>query len=374
MDSPTMYDVLAENISQNGPMRFDRYWDTVLYTPGLGYYAGGTEKFGSRGDFVTAPGLGSLFGKCLARQLATLLRACPKPGIVLELGAGDGSLARDVLLQLAEDESLCEEYWILDRSGDLRARQQENLKTLPTDLFDKIRWLDREPQNSWQGVLFGNEVVDALAARRFQYRDDRWDELYVACVDGELTWDYQIAEPAVARHLQDRNPSPLPGTFVEVHDQLEPWLKGLTHMMHQGAMLFVDYGYSGTEYYARERTMGTLICHDRHRAHDDPLRNPGTIDVSISVDFTALAEAMDANAFEPTVYVSQASLLMANDLAAFLHELPTLPAADQLSLANEVKRLTLPSEMGERFQALIGLKGIEPELAPLAIHNRIDRL
>lgn len=369
-----MLDLLEQTIDQQGPLRFDRYWDTILYAPGKGYYSGGMEKFGPEGDFITAPGLGSLFGQCLARQLAPLLSECDGPRILLELGAGDGKLASQLLRQLDAEDALCDEYWILDRSGDLRGRQQQTLEALPPSLFKRVRWLDREPQQDWQGVLFGNEVVDALAPRRFQWRDGQWKELYVDTDGGSLTWAYQDVEPSTNESLLGRNPTPLPGTFVEVQDQLEPWLAGLTQHLRKGAALFIDYGYPGSEYYSPERTMGTLICHDRHRAHDDPLRDPGTIDVSVSVDFTALAHAMDANDVEPVAYLSQAAFLMANHLGEFLQDLPQLATTDQLQLANEVKRLTLPSEMGERFQALLGVKGINPPLSHLENHNRIDRL
>ena len=373
----SMLECLRERIVQDGALRFDHYWEIVLYEPGLGYYAGGMEKFGADGDFVTAPGLGRLFGRCLARQLGGLLAACEEPAVLLELGAGDGTLAAQILQQLDDDGTLCDEYWILDRSGELRARQQATLSSLPSHLHERIQWLDTEPRSDWNGVLFGNEVVDALAPRRFQFRQNEWMEAYVDWQDNSLEWSYKEAPPEFVAELNRKNPVPAPGTLVEIQTTLEPWLAGLTHYLTRGATVLIDYGYPDREYFAAERTMGTLICHDRHRAHDDPLRNPGSIDISVSVNFTALAHAMDTSGITPVAYLSQAAFLMANGLGDLLHELPNLDPEAQLTMANEVKRLTLPAEMGERFQVLMGLKSSTTDttdLQHLAPHNRIDRL
>lgn len=363
--------------AQDGRLRFDRYWEGVMYTPGLGYYSAGARKFGAEGDFVTAPELGPIFGRLLARQLRELLAPLHAPRL-MELGAGTGALAATVLSTLNDLDCLPEIYWIVERSADLRERQEQRLAELPPELSARVRWLDALPESPWEGVVFGNEVVDALAPRRFEYDGQRWWELYVDVRRKALRWAREPAPesltPTLAQIEAHWDGAPTLPYRTEVQVGLAEWLGAIGEHLRQGALLLVDYGYSGSEYYQAERNDGTLICHARHRAHADPFRAPGQEDLSVSVDFSRLAEAADQAGFTPAGYATQAHFLMSLGLDEVLAELADLDTAEQLSRAAEVKRLTLPGEMGERFKVFYATRGLPREIRGFAWRNLLARL
>jgi len=351
---------IREEIAASGPVSFARFMERCLYAPGLGYYSAGRLKFGEGGDFVTAPELGSLFARCVARALAPALRACGEHAVWFELGGGSGVFARDALLELQALDALPEHYWLLEPSADLRERQRERLQgELSADLFARCAWLDRPPQHAWSGVLFANEVLDALPVTRFTLRDGEVFEEHIANGDGAFARTDRPADPLVAgavRHLQRSLGREFEdGYRSEVLPQLPWWLEAIAGTQTRGAALFVDYGYVRREFYLPERRDGTLLCHYRHRVHDDPLILPGLQDITASIDFTALAEAGVGAGFELASYAFQSEFLIAAGLDdAFAAAYAS--AADEAAryaLAQQVKRLTLPGEMGERFQAML---------------------
>lgn len=364
-------------------MPFSRFMERCLYAPGLGYYSAGKLKFGEGGDFVTAPELGALFARCVARTLAPALRACGEAAVFFELGGGSGVFARDCLRQLQALDALPQHYWLLEPSADLRERQRALLRdAFGSELFARIEWLDRPPQQAWSGVLFANEVLDALPVTRFAIADGEIFEEHVAVdAQGDFTRIDRPADALVAgavRHVQRQLGAFADGYRSEALPQLPWWIEAITQNMQRGAALFVDYGYPRREFYLPERRDGTLVCHYRHRAHDDPLRYPGLQDITAFVDFTALAEAGDACGFERVGYSPQAAFLIAAGLESEFAE--SYAAADdeaaRYALANQVKRLTLPGEMGERFQTMLFARGLDaPELfAPLMEADRSERL
>ena len=358
--SARLADAIRQEIAATGPVSFARFMERCLYAPGLGYYSAGRLKFGKAGDFVTAPELGNLFARCVARAMAPALRACGEDAVWFELGGGSGAFARDALLELQSLDALPQHYWLLEPSADLRERQRERLQTeLPAELFARCRWLDRPPQRAWTGVLFANEVLDALPVTRFTLRDGEVFEEHITNADGAFVRTDRPADPLVAgavRHLQRSLGREFENGYrSEVLPQLPWWLEAIAGTQTRGAALFVDYGYVRREFYLPERRDGTLLCHYRHRAHDDPLILPGLQDITASVDFTALAEAGVGAGFELASYTFQSEFLIASGLdAAFAaaHAAATDEAA-RYALAQQVKRLTLPGEMGERFQAML---------------------
>ncbi|MGH8112855.1 MAG: class I SAM-dependent methyltransferase, partial [Rhodanobacteraceae bacterium] len=335
-------------------------------------------------DFVTAPELGSVFARCVARALAPALRACGNDAAWFELGGGSGAFARDCLLALQDLDALPRHYWLLEPSADLRERQRECLHAaLPADLFARCVWLDRPPQHAWFGVLFANEVLDALPITRFTMRDGEVLEDHVDTnANGAFVCCGRPADPLVAgavRHLQRRLGREFAdGYRSEVLPQLPWWLEAIAGEQTRGAALFVDYGYVRREFYLPERRDGTLICHYRHRAHPDPLILPGLQDITASVDFTALAEAGVGAGFEPVAYSFQSEFLLAAGLdEVFAVARATAPdEATRYTLAQQVKRLTLPGEMGERFQTMLFARGIDADalFAPLIAVDRSERL
>ena len=370
--SDRLLQLLRAQIAAHGPMPFAQYMERCLYAPGLGYYSAGSTKFGAAGDFITAPELGGLFASCVAGAVQPVLALVGADAEFLELGGGSGAFAEAALRALSELDTLPRRYLILEPSADLRERQRERLqRTLPAALHERVQWLDRPPEESWRGVLFANEVIDALPTTRFTLREGEVYEEYVA-LDGEgrLRRTDRPADALVAgavRHLErDLGREFAEGYRSEVLPQLPYWIQAVAGTLEAGVMLFIDYGYVRREFYLPERTDGTLMAHFRHHAHSDPLHWPGLNDLTASVDFTALAEAGNSAGFGVAAYLPQAQFLLASGLQAAF-ESAHAQAGDDLArhrLAQEVRRLTLPEQMGERFQAMLFARGLE--VLPLA--------
>jgi len=358
---------VRKEIASNGPMPFSRYMERCLYAPGLGYYSAGKTKFGEAGDFITAPELGDLFARCVVRTVQPVLQALGPAALFLELGGGSGSFAEAALLALAAADSLPARYLILEPSADLRERQRDRLSaSLPGDIFSRVEWLDRPPEEDWHGVLFANEVIDALPTTRFTMRDGEvYEEHVVLDGEGNLKRSDRPADSLVSgavRHVERDTGREFPdGYRSEILPQLPFWMQAVAGSLVSGVMLFIDYGYVRQEFYLPERSDGTLMAHYRHRAHGDAYILPGLQDLTASVDFTALAEAGNNAGFSVAAYVPQAQFLIASGLQA-LFEGDFAEAADEgtrMKLARQVKRLTLPDEMGERFQAMLFARGLD---------------
>ena len=341
---------------------FSRFMELAMYAPGLGYYSAGASKFGDEGDFVTAPELGPVFAACVAEAVAPVLQQLGTDAKFLEVGGGTGAFAKVALMRLLELDALPDRYFILEPSAQLKARQRALLfEALPSYLFDLVEWLDGPVPYDWRGVLFANEVIDALPVSRFEIGDERevLEGYVVADSDVAATMQHEFrgADEFLARavnHVQSTLHEPMPQGFrSELLPQLPYWIQAISGGMKQGAMLFVDYGYSRAEYYQHDRDQGTVRAFYRHRTHNDFLKWPGLQDLTASVDFTALAEAGVEAGFDMAGYCSQASFLLGNGLQGALERIERIDdPALQMRRRNEVKRLTLPSEMGERFQVM----------------------
>jgi SAM-dependent MidA family methyltransferase len=342
-----------------GALPFSRFMERCLYAPGLGYYSAGSAKFGAAGDFTTAPEMGPLFASCIAEALAPVLRQLGPEAGFLEIGGGSGAFAEVVLKRLLALDAMPSRYAILEPSADLRERQRERLgRGLIPPVFDLVEWLDGPPAERWNGVLFANEVIDALPTPRFCIRQGEVYEEHVA-LDGEgrFTRSDRPADPLLAaavRHVERYlGVSLAEGYRSELLPQLPYWIQAVMGGLDSGAMLFVDYGYPRREYYQPQRDDGTLRAFYRHQTHNDLYRWPGLQDLTASVDFTALAEAGTQAGFELAGYGTQAAFLLGNGLPDRLAEAEArLDEVRALRLRNEAKQLTLPSAMGERFQVM----------------------
>ena len=351
---------LRERIAaQGGWLRFDEYLQLVLYAPGLGYYAAGARKFGADGDFVTAPELSPLFGGVIARQLA----AAQPRDTLLELGAGSGALAETLLLRLQALDALPREYLILEVSAELRERQQQRLAALPSPLAARVRWLERLPEEPWRGIVLANEVADALPFRRVRWQGGAWQELGVAvAVDDSLQWQGRMPAESLRAELErlfGATPALPDGYCTELCPAMGPWLAALAAPLQQGALLLFDYGLGRAELYHESRSDGTLRCHYRHRAHDDPFLHPGLQDITAWVDFTRLAESASDAGLEVAGYCTQSAFLLAGGLGAELDEAVAGARSPQEALQRraEAQQLLLPGEMGETFKALLLTRG-----------------
>ncbi|MFQ5609431.1 MAG: class I SAM-dependent methyltransferase [Woeseiaceae bacterium] len=338
-----------------GSISFAEYMHEALYAPGLGYYAAGAARFGEAGDFVTAPEVSPLFGNVIARQCAAVLDTVG--GGILEFGAGSGRLAADVLMKLDELGALPDAYSILEISPDLTERQQQTLAREIPGLVSRVNWLTALP-DGFDGVVLANEVLDALPVERFVRRKDV-RQLRVTC-DGV---DFRIEEapaPEVlaveVERIESALGAPLADGYVsEVSLGLQGWISDMLACLSDGMALLFDYGVRRHEYYARDRSDGWLRCHFRHRAHSNPLILPGIQDITAWVDFSAAKDA--AAGAEIAGYVTQAAFLLAGGLDRELRGMARLPAEQQIELSAQVKKLTLPGEMGEHFKCLGLSKG-----------------
>lgn len=373
-----MQGLLAQQIAgAGGALPFDQYMESALYAPGLGYYVNGRSRFGEAGDFVTAPEVSPLFGRCLANQVAECLGRL-RGGSVLELGAGSGRMAADVLGELAALDALPERYLILEPSPDLRQAQRERLQAVVPRLLHRIDWLQRLPAGGFRGVLLANEVLDAMPVHRFRRREGAWQELAVV-MDADGLHDHWTAlrSPGLAQALRAIWPdaAAVPdGYSSELNMRLAPWLKALAGGMQQGYALLIDYGYTRAGYYHPERAQGTLICHFRHRAHADPYLLPGLQDITANVDFTAVAQAAVQAGFVLAGFTTQAHFLIDSGLDRLLAASDPTDVRRHLKLMQGVKTLTLPSEMGERFKVLALARATQTSLSGFRTRDLSARL
>lgn len=371
--------LIRNEIAAHGALPFSRYMELCLYAPGLGYYSAGRTKFGAAGDFVTAPELGSLFARCIARALAPTLRELGADADFLELGGGSGAFALTVLRELAAHGALPRRYLILEPSADLRERQRERVVAeLPAELAARVEWISRPPEHNWRGVLFANEVVDALPATRFSAQDGEFYEEHVALEGERFVRVDRPADSLIAgalRHVERALDAPFANGYrSEILPQLPYWIQAVLGSLETGVSLFVDYGYPRREFYLPQRDDGTLVCHYRHRAHADPLHWPGLQDITAFIDFTALAEAGVGAGFDCVGYAPQGQFLLASGLPELIADAPEMLEVERLRLVAETKRLTLPGDMGERFQAIAFSRGVDTALPGLRAFDLSRRL
>jgi len=369
--SDRVRDFICQEIRANGPISFYDYMRFALYAPGLGYYSAGAHKLGKGGDFVTAPELSPLFSWCLARQCAEVMQQLEQPAI-LELGAGSGVMALEILRELKRLEMLPQKYFILEVSADLAERQKKLFEQAAPEFLAIVQWLDALPDEPIKGVILANEVVDAMPVHRFKI-ENGVKEFFVALEEERFIW--QVSEPSsteLSEAIQSLELALPNGYCSEVNLQLGAWLKALAQCLTQGVMLFIDYGYTQAEFYHPERHMGTLVCHYQHYAHDDLLIFPGIQDITANVDFTALASAgVDSN-MSVAGYVHQAGFLMNLGLTDFVAG--EYGNVEHYEMVQQVKKLTLPTEMGERFKVLGFVKEYTEPLLGFKQFDQVARL
>ncbi|MBK8182534.1 MAG: SAM-dependent methyltransferase [Candidatus Competibacteraceae bacterium] len=377
--------IRSEIAQAGGAMSFSRFMDFVLYEPGLGYYRAGARKFGPDGDFITAPELSPLFSRCLARQCREILEHIGG-GTILELGAGTGVMAAGILQELQVLDKLPERYAILELSGELRERQRKTLANRTPALLERVMWLDTLPKPGLKGIVLGNEVLDALPVERFRITADGPRRLAVTWIDSGakpssktgLSWTEGAPDPslsAAVAGIETALGGRLPVGYVsEYVPRLPAWIRSMADALSTGVLLFIDYGYSQREYYHPERADGTLLCHYRHRVHADPLILPGLQDITASVDFSAVADNARIAGFELAGYTSQNYFLFGCGLMELLAEVDPTDTVRYLEQVRQVKLLTLPGEMGERFKAIALTRGVRIPLGGFSFRDERHRL
>ena len=331
-------------LDAQGWLPFDQFMAMALYEPGLGYYANQQPKFGSMpqsgSDFVTAPELSPLFGATLAKQVAEALAASGTDE-VWEFGAGSGALAQQLLTELRRLGCPLKRYNIMDLSSTLKARQQAKL----AEWGDQVRWLSQWP-DTLQGVVVGNEVLDAMPVKLLHRVQGQWHERGVVQADNEhgLAWQDRPTElrppiEPVGEH----------DYLTEIQPQAEAFVASLAERLlaseKGGAAFFLDYGFPESEYFHPERHMGTVMCHQAHKADPNPLENVGLKDITAHVNFTGIALAGQDAGLQVLGYTSQARFLLNLGMAEKMADSLLPERAQAMKLLSE-------HEMGELFKVI----------------------
>ncbi len=363
--------IRSEINASNGKISFARYMELALYAPGLGYYSAGSQKFGKEGDFITAPHISALFSKCLANQCQQVLSYFKDLGSILEVGAGTGQMAADILLALEQMDQLPNHYFILELSAELKLRQQQKIQALCPHLLSRIKWLDSLPEPGFQGIVLANELLDAMPVSRFQIIDNALFELFVCENNNNFK-----CKPFVTKNeeLLDLFHSQSWANLYtsEINLTLKPWISSISDILTSGVILLVDYGFPAKEYYHPDRADGTLMCHYQHHAHSDPFFFPGLQDITAHVDFSAIAKAgTDAN-LDILGFTQQASFLMSCGLIELLQQNANnaLSTKEQAMLNHAITVLTSPAEMGELFKVIALGRNFEELLIGFELNDR----
>jgi SAM-dependent MidA family methyltransferase len=347
--SAQLCELIRHDITENGGwISFSRYMELALYAPRLGYYTAGAHKFGEAGDFITAPELSPLFGRTVARQASEIM--AHSASHILEIGAGSGKLAADMLAELEQLGSLPDSYSILEVSADLRERQQALIRERLPHLLNRMHWLDALPEK-FSGAIVANEVLDALPVHLVHWQDSALTERGVALSDDNFVWqeraisDENLLEAAQKISVPD-------GYVSEICLAARGLINSLAQCLEQGTMLFTDYGFGARELYHPQRSSGTLMCHYRHHAHDNPFFLPGLQDITAHVNFTDIAECGIDASLELMGYTSQAFFLINCGITELLQDTSPENLRDYLPLSAQLQKLTSPAEMGELFKVI----------------------
>ena len=355
---------------------FAQFMELALYAPNLGYYVAGKPVIGAAGDFVTAPEISPLFAECLAIQIRQVLAELSKP-VIIEFGAGNGTLAAQLLLALEAAQALPQTYFILEPSGALKATQQRTLAEQCPHLLGKVTWLTALPSTPISGVIIANEVIDAMPVHRVQYNENGLQEYYVTYQNNQFQWILSdVSNAQLITHWQAMHCDvPTPYT-TEINLFSLAWLNSVNAMLKQGAAFLIDYGFSQREYYHPSRNEGTLMCHYQHHAHSDPFFWPGLQDITSHVDFTQLAKQAQDLSLTVAGFIHQGAFLLNCGLIDVLLEKQKTcqNPIERIQLNQQVQQLTAPQEMGELFKVMALTRHITTPLLGFKQYDQQHRL
>ncbi len=349
---------------------------TVLYDREFGYYTQGRARIGAEGDFTTAPHISALFGQAIARQIQQILLQGHSD--ILEIGAGSGKLAADILLELARLNCLPNTYQILEVSPQLRQLQRATLQRHAAPWLDRVQWIDSWPQN-FCGFALANEVFDAMPIERFCRTHQTFKQVRVMADNGQLHESLSDTMPNNVRAqldwLERAYGAHWPAHFTsEFNPNIEPWLQAFSENFKSGMLLIIDYGYPGDIYYRPERTTGTLRCHYRQHAHEDPYRYPGLQDITAHVDFSALATAADRAGLTVGGFAAQGQFLLNCHILDIAQDaIASATPAQIAAISQQLQCLTFPNQMGEQFCALGLTHNLADSLVPMGFSQNDRR-
>ncbi len=369
---------------QGGKMTFAEYMNLALYAPGLGYYSAGLQKFGRQGDFITAPEISPVFSQCLALQCAKILPLTEQKKL-LEVGAGSGIMAVELVAELERQDCLPEKYLILELSAELRDRQQQQIRAKLPHLYPIFEWLEHLPEKPFHGVIIANELLDAMPVHLVKIEHQTIYERYVGVEDDHFIWlddipssqrllDRARSIRKIQQPLAQLNDKPDQAYITEINLLASDWLISISERLESGAILLVDYGYTAQEFYHPQRGMGTLMCHFQHHRHDNPLIYPGIQDITAHVDFSALARTGLENGLQLEGFTTQAHFLINGGLMDIAQRFDTENMLEYARIAQQIKHLTLPEEMGELFKVILLSRHLPLSLPAFQLQDLRHRL
>ena len=380
-----VYQCVLDKIALKGRIPFSEYMQTVLYEPGLGYYSAGSIKLGAEGDFITAPEISELFSYSLAQAIVSALEDIERCNI-LEVGAGSGKMAADILSHLKQLNQLPEKYYILELSADLKLRQQQTINDTLPELVERVVWLESIPENL-NAVVLANELLDAMPVVRFKKESDGIAIEYVEVIDNEFKCCYIQDDSVVTaqrasqrvQEIEKENAVLNTGYISEINFNAEDWLSSIAEKLNCGVILLIDYGYPRHEYYHEQRNNGTLTCFYRHRSHSNPFIYPGLQDLTAHIDFTAIADSGIKAGLSLLGYTTQSNFLFGAGIAQLSETIATRfiernQIAEQMDLTNRIKKLTMPYEMGEIIKVIGFSKNCSANITAFHFNDMRDHL
>ncbi len=350
---------------------FYDYMKMALYYPELGYYTKDKLKIGKNADFYTSTSVGSVFGKTIANHFVELL-PYTKNGegySILEMGGGDGRLARDVLNEMKKKHIGIYEkltYYMLETSPYHKNIQHDNLK----HHINHVIWINdvKELPSPFEGVIFSNELVDAFPVHKVIQRNGKLQEIYVSWDEQESTFEEivdELSNEQLETYFKEQDIILKEGQIAEINLEAKQWMQTVGEKLHRGYIVTIDYGYPAEELYASHRHEGTVMCYYHHLANDNPYQNIGEQDITTHVNFTALQNIGEQVRLETIWFTTQSHFLLNNGILNYLHEIELesmekrdLFQDEALKINRAIRQLITPGEMGETFKVLVQQKNV----------------
>ena len=355
--------------SNQGWISFDRFMEFALYDPEFGYYTGNLRKFGEKGDFVTASEISSFFAKTMCIQFEEIFLSIDKN--IIEIGAGSGKFALEVIQSL--DSKKIDHYFILEISHSLRKHQYELLiKNLPPHLFGKVQWIDKIPQE-YNGIIFCNELLDALPIDLIKKSSGIPYQKGVGLENDLFIWkDKAIKDLSTYDHI---NLESLPDNYLaEDAIHIKSWINNISESISKGVVIIIDYGFNHSEYFHEQRSQGTLMCHFKHHAHDNPLIQVGIQDITSHVNFSYVAREASSKGLHINGFISQANFLINCGILELLEKVNIEDSLLYMKSVSEIQKLLSPSEMGDLFKVMTIEKNLDINLVGLKNNNKVKTL
>jgi len=378
---------VIKKIQSEGPISFETFMDMALYEPSLGYYMRDSATIGRAGDFYTSPHLHPIFGAMLGRQMEEMWEWMDRPPVfcVVEMGAGMGYLAKDLMAYLTDREIFPHlEYRIIEQNPSIRAHQEKLLE----DFRHKVKWTsDLKGTGPVSGCFLSNELLDAFPVKLVEM-DHELMEIYVSVSSQDLLLkEREETFSEDATFVEEKKPCSAEirdyfkrfslelskGYRTEVNLRVKEWLLKVNERLSEGFVLTIDYGYTAMDYYSEDRNRGTLLCYHRHQASEDPYRNIGQQDMTAHVNFSSLKKWGDELRLKTVGFSSQGAYLVSLGIGEVMNELYG-GCPDAFDVA-KIKGLILPQGMGDSHKVMIQHKGEgEPEFRGFTLRNQREKL